>query len=72
MGTQNIPFYKFVEVIYMSTINICFYKEKENTYHISIIKYALQEILCPSRSALIRKIFHYILCNFEKLKHTVQ
>ena len=33
--------------IQKSTHNICFYKENENTYHISIIKYICPpEILC--------------------------
>ena len=32
--------------IQMSTHNICLYKENQNTYHISIIKYATQDVLC--------------------------
>ena len=74
MSTQNICIYKFVEVILMSTHNIYFYTENQNTYHMSIIK------ITPLRKSsahislkyAIRKIFTtFFSSNFEKLKHTV-
>ena len=46
MSTRNICFYKLVEVILMSSDNIYFYNENQNTYLISIIKYVLLQILC--------------------------
>ena len=36
----------YVVGIQMSTHSICFYKENQNTYNISVIKYAPQEVPC--------------------------
>ena len=53
----------------MSTHNICFYKENQNSYHISIIKYTLQEVLCLCSSNVCP--YYVFTSNFEKLKRTV-
>ena len=51
MSTYNICLYNFVKVIQMSTHNIYFYKENQNTYHMSLYSFnpsPAEPRLCPS------------------------
>ena len=54
----------------MSTNNICFNKENQKKYCVSIIKYAPDLSLKCSR---IKRLFYYkFFSNFEKLEPTVR